>query len=121
MPSWLAPPRFSSGRTRASDPIRAPSGSPSGRSSTARLTVWDAFALSAFTADPDEGARPSEATTVRIAYDDQALCASSFVPKTVPARRYRRQPDPARRDVGSDAIIIDLDTRGSHTGAFISR
>ena len=83
-------------------------------------SLWDGIpALSGFTQlTPDEGAAPSEATTVRIAYDDRALY---FLVRAedrsgrdgIVANLTRRD-----RDVGSDAIIIDLDTRGSHTGAF---
>ena len=67
---------------------------------------------------PDEGARPSEATTVRIAYDDRALyflvrAEDRSGREGIVANLTRRD-----RDTGSDAIIIDLDTRGTHTGAF---
>jgi len=76
-------------------------------------------ALSGFTQQtPDEGAPPTEATTVRIAYDDSALYVlvradDRAGPGGIVANLTRRD-----RDVGSDAIIVDLDTRGSHTGAF---
>jgi len=82
--------------------------------------IWDDIPpLSIFTQQaPDEGARPSEPTTVRIAYDDRALyflvrAEDHSVPAGIVANLTRRD-----RDTGSDAIIIDLDTRGSHTGAF---
>ena len=82
--------------------------------------IWDSIPpLSSFTQQtPDEGARPSEATTVRIAYDDRALyffirAEDRSGPAGIVANLTRRD-----RDTGSDAIIIDLDTRASHTGAF---
>src|SRR5262249_10962992 len=67
---------------------------------------------------PDERAAPGEPTTVRIAYDPPApyfrvRADDRWGGAGAAATRPRRD-----RDVGSDAIIIDLDTRGSHTGAF---
>ena len=75
--------------------------------------------LSPFTQQtPDEGAPPSQMTTVRIAYDDSALyflvrAEDSAGRAGIVANLTRRD-----RDAASDAIIIDLDTRGTHTGAF---
>jgi hypothetical protein len=83
-------------------------------------SIWEGIQpFSDFTQQtPDERAAPSEPTTVRIAYDDRALYflvrAEDRSGKAgVVANLTRRD-----RDTGSDAIIIDLDTRGSHTGAF---
>ncbi|HZW88229.1 MAG TPA: DUF5916 domain-containing protein, partial [Myxococcaceae bacterium] len=82
--------------------------------------IWEGIPpLSGFTQQtPDERAAPSESTTVRIAYDDHALyflvrAEDRSGKDGIVANLTRRD-----RDAGSDAIIIDLDTRGSHSGAF---
>ena len=74
--------------------------------------------LASFTQQtPDEGARPSQATEVRILYDDARLYFGircwDQEPQAIVARLSRRD-----RDSASDALTIDLDTRGDHLGAF---
>jgi len=67
--------------------------------------------------DPDEGERPSQKTEVRILYDDHAIyfgirCFDTD-PKTIVATSTRRD-----RDAFSDAIWLDLDTRGDGRSAW---
>jgi hypothetical protein len=66
---------------------------------------------------PDEGQPPSQRTEVRILYDDRAIyfafrCFETD-PKTIVANMTRRD-----RDSFSDAIWLDLDTRGDHHSAW---
>src|SRR6516165_2865399 len=66
---------------------------------------------------PDEGEKPSQKTEVRILYDDQAIyfgirCFDTD-PKTIVATSTRRD-----RDAFSDAIWLDLDTRGDGRSAW---
>ena len=66
---------------------------------------------------PDEGEKPSQKTEVRILYDDHAIyfgirCFDSD-PKTIAASKTRRD-----RDSFSDAIWLDLDTRGDGRSAW---
>jgi hypothetical protein len=73
--------------------------------------AWhEAPATSAFTQKfPDEGAAPSEATTVKILYDDDAIYVGIDCPQTkspIVPRLTRRD-----RAVESDWVSIDLDTR----------
>ncbi len=65
---------------------------------------------------PDEGQPPTARTEIRILHDDVALyfgvrCFDA--PGLVIANLSRRD-----RDVSSDAVVIDLDTRGDHRSAF---
>src|SRR5215467_1149936 len=66
---------------------------------------------------PDEGEKPSQKTEVRILYDDHAIyfgirCFDTD-PKTIVATSTRRD-----RDAHSDAIWLDLDTRGDGRSAW---
>src|SRR5215472_3959740 len=66
---------------------------------------------------PDEGQKPSQKTEVRILYDDHAIyfgirCFDTD-PKTIVAKKTRRD-----RDSFSDAIWLDLDTRGDGRSAW---
>jgi len=67
--------------------------------------------------DPDEGQKPSQKTEVRILYDDRAIyfgirCFDTD-PTTIVATSTRRD-----RDAYSDAIWLDLDTRGDGRSAW---
>jgi hypothetical protein len=80
--------------------------------------VWKAAtATTAFTQRfPVEGAEPKERTTLRVLYDDDAIyIAFDCKQKTVPivARMARRD-----RDVESDAVTIDIDSRALGKTAF---
>ena len=66
---------------------------------------------------PDEGEKPSQKTEVRILYDNQGIyfgirCFDSD-PKTIVASKTRRD-----RDSFSDAVWLDLDTRGDGRSAW---
>src|SRR5713101_3461356 len=81
--------------------------------------VWaQAVPVTDFTQQaPDEGEKPSQKTEVRILYDNQAIyfgvrCLDSD-PKTIVANMTRRD-----RDSFSDAIWLDIDTRGDHRSAW---
>src|SRR5215813_8563788 len=81
--------------------------------------VWaQAVPFSDFTQQaPDEGEKPSQRTEVRILYDDHAIyfgirCLDTD-PKTIVATSTRRD-----RDAYSDAIWLDLDTRGDGRSAW---
>ena len=81
--------------------------------------VWaQAVSFTDFTQqDPDEGEKPSQKTEVRILYDDHAIyfgirCFDTD-PETIVATSTR--PD---RDAYSDAIWLDLDTRGDGRSAW---
>src|SRR5262245_17989435 len=81
--------------------------------------VWvHAVAFTDFTQQaPDEGGNPSQKTEVRILYDDHAIyfgirCFDTD-PKTIVATSTRRD-----RDAFSDAIWLDLDTRGDGRSAW---
>src|SRR5262245_21915000 len=81
--------------------------------------VWgQAVPFSDFTQQqPDEGEKPSQKTEVRILYDDHAIyfgirCFDSD-PKTIVATSTRRD-----RDAFSDAVWLDLDTRGDGRSAW---
>src|SRR5262245_3789650 len=81
--------------------------------------VWaQAVPFSDFTQQqPDEGEKPSQRTEVRILYDDRAIyfgirCFDTD-PKTIVATSTRRD-----RDAFSDAIWLDLDTRGDGRSAW---
>jgi hypothetical protein len=81
--------------------------------------VWaHAVPFSDFTQqDPNEGEKPSQKTEVRILYDDQAIyfgirCFDTD-PTTIVATSTRRD-----RDAFSDAIWLDLDTRGDGRSAW---
>ena len=67
---------------------------------------------------PDEGKPPSEPTEVRITYDDRALYFAFRCPDSAGLEGITRNLTRRDRDANSDAVIIDLDTRGTHTGAF---
>src|SRR5580704_8108759 len=65
---------------------------------------------------PNDGAAPSDPTTLRVLYDDAAIyvafdCVQTHTPIT---------PHLTRRDriVEADAVQFDLGTRGDHTSAF---
>jgi len=65
---------------------------------------------------PNEGARPSEPTTIRVVYDREAVwvgveCRQRTVP--IVGRLTRRD-----RPIEADSITIDLDSRRSGTNAF---
>jgi hypothetical protein len=82
-------------------------------------SVWaQALPVMDFTQQsPDEGQPPSQRTEVRILYDDRAIyfafrCFDTD-PKAIVANMTRRD-----RDSFSDAIWLDLDTRGDHRSAW---
>ncbi|MDB4934455.1 MAG: hypothetical protein JWP87_1427, partial [Labilithrix sp.] len=80
--------------------------------------VWaGAPATTAFTQKfPHERAAPSERTTLRVLYDDDALyVAFDCEQKTVPVVRRMARRD---RDVESDSVTIDIDSRALGKTAF---
>ena len=80
--------------------------------------VWKlAEASSNFTQRiPDDGAAPSDPTTVRVLYDDDAI----YVAFDCPQPHSPITPHLTRRDrfVEADSVQFDLGTRGDHTSAF---
>jgi hypothetical protein len=80
--------------------------------------VW--LAAPAFTAfvqkNPDAGGPPSEPTTLRIVYDDEALWIGITCEqvKSPHVRRLTRRD----REVDSDRVEVDLDTRATRRDAF---
>jgi hypothetical protein len=80
--------------------------------------VWAlAAATSAFTQQfPVERAPPSERTTLKVLYDDDAIyIAFDLEQKTVPIVQRMARRD---RDVESDSITIDIDSRAQGKTAF---
>src|SRR5262245_46871510 len=66
---------------------------------------------------PAEGAPPTEGSALRVRYDDRALYLAFRLldrsPRDIVARLTRRD-----RDVGSDSVLLDLDSRGDRQSAF---
>ena len=80
--------------------------------------VWAlAAATSAFTQQfPEERAAPSERTTLKVLYDDDAVyIAFDLEQKTVPIVQRMARRD---RDVESDSVTIDIDSRALGKTAF---
>jgi hypothetical protein len=65
---------------------------------------------------PNDGAAPSDPTTVRVLYDDDAVYVAFDCPQT----HTPITPHLTRRDriVEADSVQFDLGTRGDHTSAF---
>jgi hypothetical protein len=65
---------------------------------------------------PNDGAEPSDPTTVRVLYDDDAV----YVAFDCPQSHSALTPHLTRRDrfVEVDSVQFDLGTRGDHTSAF---
>lgn len=80
--------------------------------------VWAlASATSAFTQQfPVEGAPPAERTTLKVLYDDEAIyIAFDLEQRTVPIVQRMARRD---RDVESDSVTIDIDSRAQGKTAF---
>ncbi len=81
-------------------------------------SAWAVASVSvAFTQEfPEEGAAPSEATALRVLYDDDNLYVGIDCPQIHSPIVSRLQ----RRDgqLPSDGVSIDIDSRGSRVGAF---
>jgi hypothetical protein len=81
-------------------------------------SVWAlAAATSAFTQQfPVESTAPSERTTLKVLYDDEAIyIAFDLEQKTVPIVQRMARRD---RDVESDSVTIDIDSRAQGKTAF---
>jgi hypothetical protein len=80
--------------------------------------VWSlASATTAFTQQfPAEGAAPAERTTLKVLYDDEAVyIAFDLEQRTVPIVQRMARRD---RDVESDSVTIDIDSRAQGKTAF---
>ena len=64
---------------------------------------------------PNDGAAPSEPTTVRILYDDDAVYVGVDCPQRTPVTQRMTRRD---RWTEADAFSVDLGTRGDHKSAF---
>ncbi|HEY6464181.1 MAG TPA: DUF5916 domain-containing protein, partial [Polyangiaceae bacterium] len=64
---------------------------------------------------PNDGAAPSEPTTVRVLYDDDAVYVGFDCPQRTPVTQRMTRRD---RWTEADAVNVDLGTRGDHKSTF---